>query len=54
MFYWFNMSLNLCTTIFAVMAVGLAVDYSAHLGHMFRFSNEPDVYAEKELQAEGK
>lgn len=50
MFYWFNMSLNLCTTIFAVMAVGLAVDYAAHLGHMFRFSNEPDTFAGDEIE----
>lgn len=32
------MTINTVTWCFAVMCIGLAVDYAAHIGHMFRYS----------------
>lgn len=42
MFHWFDMTVNTCTACWAVLSIGLAVDYSAHIGHMYRFSNEDE------------
>jgi len=49
LYYW-NVTLNSITVVNNVIAIGLAVDYSAHIGHAFLMINPPAVdEAGKEL-----
>lgn len=51
--YW-DIQVNGVTTIYILISVGLAVDYSAHIAHMFKESTGPsDVRAIKALQRIG-
>merc|ERR1711871_1666715 len=34
--YWWDITINSITTIYVLISVGLAVDYSAHIAHMFK------------------
>ena len=36
MLYWWDISINSISTIYVLISVGLAVDYSAHIAHMFK------------------
>jgi len=36
--YYYGITINGVSTIYILLCVGLAVDYSAHVGHMFRIS----------------
>ena len=36
--YWWNAPINGISTIYILISVGLVVDYSAHIGHMFAIS----------------
>jgi len=49
LYYW-NVTLNSITVVNNVIAIGLAVDYSAHIGHAFLMIDPPNVdEAGKEL-----
>ena len=34
MYFW-DLTIDIVTTMFLVLAVGLSVDYASHIGHMF-------------------
>ena len=34
MYFW-DLTIEIVTTMFLVLAVGLSVDYASHVGHMF-------------------
>ena len=36
MLYWWDITINSITTIYVLISVGLAVDYAAHIAHMFK------------------
>jgi predicted RND superfamily exporter protein len=42
MAFW-NVTLNSVTSINIVIAIGLAVDYSSHIGHAYLTVDPPDV-----------
>ena len=33
--YWWSLTIDTVTSIIMILAIGLAVDYSAHIGHNF-------------------
>ncbi|CAD7957034.1 unnamed protein product [Amoebophrya sp. A25] len=39
-YHWYGEPINGVISIYTVICIGLAVDYSAHIGHMFRHSKE--------------
>eukprot|EP00392_Amoebophrya_sp_AT5.2_P019009 g19696.t1 len=39
-YHWYGEPINGVISIYTVICIGLAVDYSAHIGHMFRHSTE--------------
>ena len=41
MLYWWNITINSITTIYVLISVGLAVDYAAHIAHMFKEAKGP-------------
>ena len=34
MYFW-DLTIDIVTTVFLVLSVGLSVDYASHVGHMF-------------------
>jgi Niemann-Pick C1 protein len=38
MLYWWDVTVNSISTIYILISIGLAVDYSAHIAHMFKES----------------
>ena len=41
MLYWWDITINSITTIYVLISVGLAVDYAAHIAHMFKEAKGP-------------
>ncbi len=46
-FYWWGETINGVICIYTVICIGLAVDYSAHIGHIFRLSSAEGADAEQ-------
>ena len=46
LWYW-NVTLNSVTVVNNVIAIGLAVDYSAHIGHAFLMIEPPETHRDR-------